>query len=74
MSKKLSLFDTLAGPVLNIGSQIWGSHKAPDIEAVHTKSLGRILCVKRSANLSALNGETGRLPMECTRKINMLKY
>ena len=36
----------------------------------YIQSLG----VKRSTNLSALYGETGRLPMGCTRKINMLKY
>ena len=40
----------------------------------HIQFLRRILCVKRSTNLSALYGETGRLPMICTRKINMLKY
>jgi hypothetical protein len=55
----------------NIGSENCWHHNARDIEAVHTKCLRRILCVKQSTYLSAPYCETGRFPFEITRKYCM---
>ena len=62
------------GSNLNFCSEIWGYHKAPDIEKLHLKFIRPILGVKRSTNTVALYGETGRFPLEIIRTINMLKY
>lgn len=34
-SKKIHLFDVLVGSVLNFCSEIWGTHRATDIEMIH---------------------------------------
>ena len=49
-------------------------HEATDIELIHTKFLRRILGVKKSTNLTALDGELGRFPLLIIRKLNMIKY
>ena len=49
-------------------------HEASDIEMIQNKFLRRILGVKKSTNLSALYGETGRVPLSVFRKIIMIKY
>ena len=49
-----------------------GMHKASDIEAIHT--LRRVLGVRKSTHLSALYGETGRVPLDVFRKFIMIKY
>ena len=41
--QKLKLFDTLVSPILNFGSEVWGSHSATDVELVHTKFLRLLL-------------------------------
>jgi len=46
LEKKLQLFDSLVGSILNFGSQVWGYHNAPDIENVHTRFLKRLMNVK----------------------------
>ena len=73
-SEKCKLFDCLVLPVLNYSSEIWGLYDAKDIERVHTKFLRKILCVKKSTNLSGLYGESGRTPLLVIRKINMFRY
>ena len=74
ISQKMKLFDTLVSPILNFGSELWGMHKATDIELVHTKFLRYILGVKKLTNLSALYGELARIPLPVYRKINIIKY
>ena len=76
LSQQCLLFDTLVGSILNFGSEIWGFHEATDtcIELIHTKFLRRILGVKKSTNLAALNDEVGRVPMSIMRKLNIIKY
>ena len=59
VSQKCKLFDILVGSILNFGAEIWGTHEAADIEIIHSKFLRRILCVKKSTNLTALYGELG---------------
>ena len=45
-----------------------------NIEIIHTKFLRKILCVRKSTNLTALYGELGRMPMHIMQQINMIKY
>ena len=33
-SQKMQLYNTLIEPVLNYGSEIWGYHKAPEVESI----------------------------------------
>ena len=72
--QKCKLFDSLVGSILNFGAEIWGMHPASDIEMIQNKFLRRLLGVKNSTNLSALYGETGRVPLFVFRKIIMIKY
>ena len=74
IEQKFKLFDTLVGSILNFGAEIWGNHNATDIEQIHTKFIRSILRVKRSTNLNALYGETGRLPLSVFRKFIIIKY
>jgi len=30
----MQLYNTLIEPVLNYGSEIWGNHKAPEVESI----------------------------------------
>ena len=39
ISDKVRLFDSMILPILCYGSELWGFHKAVDIERVHTKFL-----------------------------------
>lgn len=71
---KLKLFDSLVQPILMYGSEIWGFHKADDIEKVHVKFLKQILGVRRQTNNIAVYGELGRFPLFVLRKIRILKY
>ena len=72
--EKLKLFDSLVGSILNYASEIWGYHEAPDIEHIHTKFLRKILGVRKSTNLEALYGKTGRYPMKIVRKMKVINY
>ena len=44
----LQLFDTYIGSVLNYACEVWGFHKAPDVERIKISFLKNILGVKRS--------------------------
>ena len=74
VSQKCKLFDVLVGSVLNYCSEIWRGHEAKDIELVHNKFCRKVLCVRQSTNLNCLYGELGRVPLNVTRKINMIRY
>ena len=39
ISDKVRLFDSMILPILCYGSELWGFHKAVDIERVHTNFL-----------------------------------
>ena len=71
--QKPKLFDTLVSPILNFGSEVWGTHNATDIELVHTKFLRFLLGVK-ATNLAALYWELGGIPLSIYRKINIIKF
>jgi len=57
MKQKCKLFDSLVSSILNYSSEIWGNHKAPDIEVLHCKFLRRLLYVNKSTNTIGLYGE-----------------
>ena len=64
----------LVGSVLNYAAEVWGFHKGPDVERLHTRFCRSLLGVKKSTNLSALYSELGRKPFLDFRKIRLLKY
>ena len=72
--EKFKLFDCLVGSVLNYAAEVWGFHKGPDVERLHTRFCRSLLGVKKSTNLSALYSELGRKPLLVFRKIRLLKY
>ena len=45
-----------------------------DVESVHTKFCRRVLCVRKSTNLSGIYGELGRVPLIIIRKCSMIRY
>ena len=62
------------GSVLNYTAEVWGFHKGPDVERLHTRFCRSLLGVKKSTNLSALYSELGRKPLLVFRQIRLLKY
>ena len=72
--EKFKLFDCLVGSVLSYAAEVWGFHKSPDIERLHTKFCRSLLGVKKSTNLSALYSELGRKSLIIFRKIRILRY
>ena len=56
------------------GCEIWGFHKADDIESVHVKFLNQILGVRRQSSNLAVYGELGRVPLYVLKNIRILKY
>ena len=71
---KIKLFDALVQPILMYGCEIWGFHKANDIEKVHLNFLKQILGVRRQTCNIAVYGEVGRVPLYVLRKVRILKY
>ena len=69
---KLKLFDSLVQPILMYGSEIWGFHKADDVEKVHVRFLKQILGVRLQTSNLAVYGELGRFPLSILRKICIL--
>ena len=53
-NENFKLFDCLVCPVLSYSSEVWGFHKAPDVERVHTRFSGNILGVKNQLILRIL--------------------
>ena len=64
----------MVNPIMNYGSEIWGFHKAPDIERVHTRFLKQLLGVRQQTTNAAVYGELCRFPFIIIRKIRILKY
>ena len=56
------------------GCEIWGFHRADDIEKIHIKFLKQLLGVRRQTCNIAIYGELGRVPLIVLRKIRILKY
>ena len=73
-AEKCKIFDAFISSVLNYSTEIWGYHEAKDVEIVHTKFCRKLLYVRLSTNVSGLYGELGRVPLQISRKINMIRY
>ena len=71
---KCSVFDTYVKSILSYGAEIWGFHKATDVESVHTKFCKNILGVKKSTCNNFVYYELGRFPLNITRKLQIIKY
>ena len=70
----MSLFDTYVSSILNYGCEVWGYHKADDVEKVHISYLKHILKVRKSAVNYMVYCELGRFPMYIERYCRMLRY
>lgn len=74
IDRKLYLFDVMVSPVLNYASEIWGIHKAENIEGLHLKFCKRILCVITKAGNMAVLGELGRYRFLELRQCQILQF
>ena len=63
------LFDKLVLPVLLYGSEIWGFHKAVDIEKAHLLFCKKSLHLKRNTANYFIYGEFGRYPLNLNCKL-----
>ena len=72
--EKIKLFDCMISPILQYGSEMWGFHKAPDIERVHTKFLKNVLRVRQQTTNAAIYGELGRVQLSMLHKTRILKF
>ncbi|XP_071123308.1 uncharacterized protein [Mytilus edulis] len=70
----LSLFDTYVSSILNYSCEVWGHHKAENIEKVHLSFLKRILKVKTTTVNYMVYSELGRYPLYIERYCRMLRY
>ena len=68
------LFDSMVSSILNYGSEIWGFHRAHDIEIIFNRFCRFILKVGRNAPVAFLCGELGHFPMYVLRRFRILKY
>lgn len=74
VSEKMKLFDSMINPILSYGSEVWGFHKAPDIERVHLKFMKQVLGVRQQTTNAAIYGELGRFPLIVLRNVRIVKY
>ena len=74
ISDKVRLFDSMVLPILCYGSEVWGFHKAVDIERVHTNFFKQLLSVKQQTSNVCMYGEPGRFPLYVYRQIRKIKY
>lgn len=71
---RLDLFDKLILPILNYSCEVWGFHKASNIERIHTQYCKRILNVKLCAQNDFVYGIMGRHDLMYNRSIRIIKY
>ena len=71
---KCAVFDTYINSILSYGSEVWGFHKASDVEKIHLSYLKKVLGVKRSCSNALVYFELGRFPLCITRKLKIFKY
>lgn len=69
----ISLFDTYVCSILMYGCEVWGVHRAPNVEKVHLDYCKTLLGVKRSTSNVMVYYELGRFPLLYERNFRMLK-
>ena len=67
-------FLTHVSSILNYGCEVWGYHKADDVENVHISYLKRILKVIKSTVNYMVYCKLGRFPMYIEKYCRMLRY
>ncbi|XP_071126834.1 uncharacterized protein [Mytilus edulis] len=72
--EQMFLFDSMVGSVLGYASEIWGFHRAKDIELIHNRFCRFVLKLGRNVPTCFLYGELGHLPLFIVRKQKILKY
>ena len=55
----LSVFDTYVGSILSYAAEVWGFHKAPDIERIHINYCKKLLGVRQSTCNNFIYHELG---------------
>ena len=70
----LDLFDKFITPILCYGCEVWGFHSATDIERVHLSFCKRIICVKKSSQITFAYGLFGRFPVELNKQCGIMSY
>ena len=66
--EQMFLFDSMVGSVLGYASEIWGFHRAKDIELIHNRFCRFVLKLGRNVPTCFLYGELGHLPLFIVRK------
>jgi len=66
-SEKLELFDYMIIPIMNYGSDIWGSHIAPDMDKIYMRFLKYVLNVRTQTTNTAVFRELGRFSLDILR-------
>ena len=61
-------------PILFYGSEVWGFHKAPDVEKVYLKFMRNLLRQNRSVSTPAIYVELGRFPLYVIRKVRIINF
>jgi len=74
VSHQLELFDKLVKPILNYGCEVWGFHKAQNIERLHTQFCKNILGVKRATQNDFVYCELGQHSLIVSRYFKIVKY
>jgi exonuclease III len=74
ISEKLKLFESMVSPILFYGSEVWGFHKARNVEGVYLKFLKQILNVRQQTTNSSVYGELGLFPLHVIRNVRIVKY
>ena len=70
----LNLFDTYISSILCYGCEIWGFHKAPNIEKIQLDFCKNILGVKQCTTNVMVYFELGRYPLIYFRMYKIVKY
>ena len=68
-SLAIDLFDEYICPVLSCGNEVWGFHKAPEIEQVQLNFCKRLMRFKRTTQNDFVYGQLGRYPVYIFRYI-----
>jgi hypothetical protein len=72
--QQMYLFDSMVGSVLGYASEIWGFHRARDIDFMHNLFCRYVLKLGKNVPLPFLYGELGHFPLHVYRHHNILKY
>ena len=70
----LDLFDTLVRPILCYGAEVWGFSKFHNQERVHLQFCKKLLGVKRVTQNEFVYGELGRVSLQVTIHLSIIKY